>query len=112
MSLYMNRVLSVLDVASAGDTTNARIYNLFGEGQYSVVFGSNPRGNRWVHKRIDWDQHVRQLLHERKFDVEYRMSHRTWKKLHRILKPKLRRLNSRNPDRNRPITVDMIMSAG
>jgi hypothetical protein len=55
---------------------------------------------------------VRQLLHERKFDVEYRMSHRTWKKLHRILKPKLRRLNSRNPDRNRPITVDMIMSAG
>ena len=119
MSLYhqhgqqYKRILSIIELASAGDSTtsNSRMHNLFGRGQYSIVFGSNPRGDRWVHDRINWDEHVRQLLHEKKFAVEYRMSHKAWKKLRQILKPTLKRVHSMSRSSG-PITVDMVMAAG
>ena len=32
------------------------------------------REDHWIHKVFDWNAHVKQLIHERRFNVEYRMS--------------------------------------
>ena len=108
------RILFMVDVASGvGDgSTYTRMHHLFGPDQYSVIFGSNPRGDRWVHERINWEEHVKKLLHEKRFDVEYRMSYAVWTQLRRILKPKLNRDQSKSRSCAGPITVDMIMATG
>ncbi len=31
------------------------------------------RIDRWEHRRLDWKEHVRQLVHEDSFENEYRM---------------------------------------
>ncbi|KAL7536885.1 hypothetical protein ACHAXR_007463 [Thalassiosira sp. AJA248-18] len=69
------------------------------------------RGHRWDHERIDWDTHVDKLLHERKFDTEYRMSLPAHGELVRILDPILERreYNSRCTE---PIQVELIMGLG
>jgi hypothetical protein len=32
------------------------------------------RAHRWQHQRLDWDLHVKKLLHEKRFHIRYRMS--------------------------------------
>jgi hypothetical protein len=50
---------------------------------------STWRGDRWDHKRLDWDSHVEQLQHEGSFANEYCMTLPTHGKLIRILDPLL-----------------------
>mmetsp|Transcript_3212 Transcript_3212/g.5258 ORF Transcript_3212/g.5258 Transcript_3212/m.5258 type:complete len:83 (-) Transcript_3212:85-333(-) len=35
----------------------------------------NVSKERWKHVRIDWDSHVKKLLHEKHFTTEYRMNY-------------------------------------
>ena len=57
--------------------------------QFLHSAASNMRKGRWDHERMDWDSHVRQLLHEGKFGNEHLMSVSTHDKLVRILDPLL-----------------------
>ena len=70
-----------------------------------------PRGPRWSHNRLDWNGHVRQLIHERRFANEYRMSPSAHRNLVRLLDPSLQRVewNSRGSE---PIQVEHIISLG
>jgi hypothetical protein len=71
----------------------------------------NMRGDRWDHKRLCWDGHVDQLMHEGKFKTEYRMSLTAHTELVRLLDPILERVewNSRGSE---PIQVEHIIGLG
>ena len=49
------------------------------------------RNDRWSHKNLNWDEHVRQLLHEDSFENEYGMSLNCHRELVRILYPILQK---------------------
>jgi len=70
-----------------------------------------PRGPRWHHNRLDWDDHVNQLIHEGRFVNEYRMSPSAHRRLVRLLDPYLQRVewNSRGSE---PILVEHIIALG
>eukprot|EP00804_Cyclotella_cryptica_P023744 CCRYP_011132-RA/>CCRYP_011132-RA protein AED:0.33 eAED:-0.31 QI:0/0/0/0.5/1/1/2/0/240 len=72
---------------------------------------STWRGDRWDHKRLNWDSHVEQLQHEGSFGNEYCMTLSTHGKLIRILDPLLQRCeyNSRCSE---PILVEHITAVG
>jgi hypothetical protein len=70
-----------------------------------------PRGPRWDHARLNWDDHVEQLLHEGKFAREYRMSLPACEELISLLAPTLQHVewNSRGRE---PIRVEHIVALG
>ena len=72
---------------------------------------SNTRDVHWIHKVFDWNQHVKQLIHEKRFNVEYRMSLQAFNRLRNILYRRLRR-RIKNKRKIRPITVEMIIGSG
>ncbi len=69
------------------------------------------KNDNWRHKRLNWNEHVEQLLHEGTFENEYLMSLRSHRKLVRILNPILKRAkyNSRAEE---PISVEHIVAVG
>ena len=67
------------------------------------------RSPMWRHRRFDWDDHVRQLEHEDRFEMEYKMSINTFNELKLILQQKLMR-DSRRKGRRRTVTVEMIIA--
>ena len=42
---------------------------------------------KWEHQRIDWNEHVTKLLHEKRFHREYRMSLEAFNQLLEFLQP-------------------------
>ena len=70
-----------------------------------------PPGPRCDHARLNWDDHVEQLLHEGKFAREYRMSLPACEELISLLAPTLQRVewNSRGRE---PIRVKHIVALG
>ena len=48
------------------------------------------REDHWIHKVFDWDMHVKQLIHEKRFNAEYRMSPQAFTRLRNILYRRLR----------------------
>ena len=69
------------------------------------------RSSHWVHKTFVWADHIQQLLHEDRFDIEYRMSLQAFSKLHSILQVKLRR-RIKLSRLIRPVTVEMVIGTG
>jgi hypothetical protein len=49
------------------------------------------RIDRWEHKRLDWEEHVRQLVHEDSFENEYGMPLSCYRELAHILYPVLQK---------------------
>ena len=49
------------------------------------------RNFRWMHRRIDWEYHVRKKMHESMFEKAYRASYRAFQKLLFVLTPHIRR---------------------
>ena len=69
------------------------LYNL----QWIVSVSSRlPRHRRWEHRRINWENHVDQLMHECKFANEYRMSFSAFEHLVDLLDESLRREEHRS----------------
>ena len=62
------------------------------------------KNDNWRHKRLNWNDHVEQLLHEGSFKNEYLMSLRSHGKLIRILNPILKRAKN-NSRADEPISV-------
>ena len=60
------------------------------------VLSHLPRSARWEHKRINFGEHVEQLMHEGKFGNEYRMSLSAFEHLVEILAPTLEREEHRS----------------
>ena len=69
------------------------------------------REDPWIHKVFDWSAHVKQLLHEKRFNVEYRMSVQAFTRLRNILYIRLRR-QIKKKRKIRPVTVEMIIGSG
>jgi hypothetical protein len=69
------------------------------------------KNDNWRHKRLNWNDHVEQLLHEGSFENEYLISLHSHGKLIRILNPILKRAkyNSRAKE---PISVEHIVAVG
>jgi hypothetical protein len=44
---------------------------------------------KWEHQRIDWNEHVTKLLHEKRFHREYRMSLEAFNQLLELLRPSI-----------------------
>ena len=44
---------------------------------------------KWVHQQIDWNEHVTKLLHENRFQREYRMSLEAFNQLLELLRPSI-----------------------
>jgi hypothetical protein len=51
-------------------------------------FKRRPRP-RWIHRRLHWEEHLRKLHHEQKFDRTYRMSYSAYCKLLDLLRDDL-----------------------
>ena len=68
------------------------------------------RVDRWEHRRLDWKEHVRQLVHEDSFENEYGMTLSCFNKLVNILSPKLRKKEYNC--RDELITVEHIVANG
>ena len=74
-------------------------------------FVFNTREQPWQHNRIDWQRHVDQLRHERKFRVEYRMSEDCFYNLENMLFSKIERNTTRSRG-NEPINNRIIVGTG
>ena len=72
---------------------------------------NSERNIRWHHNRVDWEQHVIKLLHEKRFNNEYKMSYEAFYNLTDILSPCLQRqeYNSRSIS---PVSVEVIIGLG
>ena len=66
---------------------------------------------RWIHTRINWEDHVTQLLYENCFMVEYRISLAGFNHLIEILRLQLERNVSRSCS-SQPIHVEHIVGIG
>ena len=69
------------------------------------------RNDRWHHKRLDWDKHVRQLLHEGVYENEYGMSLSSHRDLICILDPILHSKDY-NCSSDKPILVEHVGATG
>ena len=68
----------------------------------------SEREEKWVHERLDWSLNVAQLIHEGRFEIQYRMSLHAFNKLCSLLHPRLRRKS--NMSRSRlPINTTIIV---
>ena len=68
------------------------------------------RIDRWEHRRLDWKEHVRQLVHEDSFENEYGMTLSCFNELVNILSPKLKKKEYNC--RDEIITVEHIVANG
>ena len=66
---------------------------------------------RWIHTRINWEEHVSQLLHENRFMIEYRMSLAGFNNLKEILRLQLER-NVSYSRSSQPIQLEHIVGIG
>lgn len=66
---------------------------------------------KWEHMRINWGYHVAKLIHEDKFEKEYKINFEAWDRLRSWLVPSLQRNESKSRSLS-PITVDIIMGCG
>lgn len=78
----------------------------------SVVAEHPPRSDRWNHCRVQWEDHVEQLLHEGNFEREYRMSTYAYDRLVELLSPRLQRVEYNSRGSTGPILVDHITALG
>ena len=93
------------------DDVNREMDDIFLLQWMATVAVRPPRVPRWRHNRLDWNAHVEQLIHERRFANEYRMSPSAHRNLVRLLDPILQRVewNSRGSE---PILVEHIIALG
>jgi len=93
------------------DEVNMEMDDIFLLQWIATVGARPPRNTRWHHNRLDWNEHAEQLIHERRFANEYRMSPAAHRNLLRLLDPILQRVewNSRGSE---PILVEHIMALG
>ena len=84
---------------------------LFGCIAAQLFDGYFPYGNCWEHSRLDWDEHVDQLIHEGKFVNEYMMSSSAHAHLLEILGPQLCRC-SYNSRCCKPLSLEHIVAIG
>ena len=68
------------------------------------------RIDKWEHSRLNWDDHVRQLVHEDSFENEYGMPLSCYKGLVHILHPKLQKKDYNC--RGELITVEHVVANG
>ena len=68
----------------------------------------SERSSRWQHQRMDWVSHVSLLIHEHRFEIEYRMSYPAFNQLKHLLKPTLKRKKSMSRSL-RPIDMNIIV---
>jgi hypothetical protein len=68
------------------------------------------RIDRWEHRRLDWKEHVRQLVHEDSFDNEYGMPLSCYTEVVNILYPILRKKEYNC--RGELITVELVVANG
>lgn len=76
-----------------------------------VIESNEIRSQMWEHTVFDWACHVRQLMHEDRFEKEYRMTIETFEISRELLHSKLERNSLRNGSR-RTVTVEMIIATG
>ena len=69
---------------------------------------SNKQEN-WEHARIDWDLHVKKLLHETHFSTEYRMGYDDFNQHCSILSPFLERQHSKSRAKERILKCNNII---
>ena len=74
-------------------------------------FATSFREVRWDHVRVDWDAHITQLLHENRFQVEYRMTLGTFYKLCDYIHHKIKR-NFKKSKSTEPIIDEIIVGVG
>jgi hypothetical protein len=98
---------------SHGACDGASTDNLHILQDMNLLFDVNStlRNERWDHKRLDWDTHVRQLLYEGTFENKCLMSVLTHGKLVRILDHLLKR-SAYDSRCSNPISVEHIVAAG
>ena len=72
----------------------------------SVVAEHPPRCERWNHCRVQWEDHVEQLLHEGNFEREYWMSAYAYDRLVELLSPRLQRVEYNSRGSTGPILVE------
>ena len=78
----------------------------------SFISEHPPRSDRWNHSRIEWEDHVHQLIHEDKFEREYRMSLFAHDQLVEMLAPILQRVEYNSRGSTGPILVEHIVAIG
>lgn len=71
-----------------------------------------PQFLHWNHSRFMWDFHVKQLIHEGKFDNEYQMSVTVNSQLVDLLSPLLQRVKCNSCCSSSPILVEHIVEFG
>ena len=94
------------------DEVNMEMDDIFLLEWMATVAAHPPRRGRWHHNRLDWNAHVQQLIHERRFANEYRMSPSAHRNLVRLLDPILQRVEWNSRGGSEPILVEHIISLG
>ena len=82
-----------------------------GEEVEQINDGEFDRKERWQHRRIDWPEHLKLLLHENSFQDDYGMSLNAWNKLRSIVRVHLERKWRYSRDLE-PIFIEIIMGIG
>jgi hypothetical protein len=77
-----------------------------------LLVSEHPPRDRWNHCRVEWDMHVEQLLHEGRFEREYRMSLSAHEQLVELLTPSLQRVEFNSRGSTGPILVEHIVALG
>ena len=104
-------VSSIMSDNRSTDEVNRELDDIFLLQWMSTLAAHPSRRSRFRHNRLDWNEHVAQLIHERRFANEYRMSPSAHRNLVRLLDPILQRVewNSRGSE---PILVEHIIGLG
>ncbi|KAI2492824.1 DDE superfamily endonuclease [Fragilaria crotonensis] len=73
------------------------------------------RKHKWIHKRLNWAEHVRKLHHEQAFDRTYRMSFEAFSTLLDLLRDDLTTMTATQHGGNHdtdPVEPELIMAIG
>ncbi|KAI2500618.1 hypothetical protein MHU86_13839 [Fragilaria crotonensis] len=65
------------------------LYNVTDEAFSPGENEKRQRRPKWIHKRLNWEEHVRKLHHEQAFDRTYRMSFDAFNRLLDLLRDDL-----------------------
>ena len=69
------------------------------------------RNNDWIRQRLDWESHVRKLVHEGLFERKYSMSLGAFEELVETLRPYIKHNGRKRNKSISPITTEVMVSA-
>ena len=87
------------------------LFDMRGEQEREDMKILKKRKRRWLYKRMDWQSHVRKLVHQEEFERTYGMRLQSFNKLVSVLLPDVQRKlsKSRVPE---PVFPELIVAVG